>query len=190
MKKLKKIFPLLLSVMVLMFGSLTVCAAKNIGIYEPTETDSIKLQELLDYAESKGIDTKNKNYIFYVPNGTPLLYICDTITGITTNKDNPTCVQITFDNGYFVSLNLTMQNTSLIVHPSDFCTNFSYSNSEFNLVANKTGFFPIPPVGKLAEQVPGVVKTQIQIIVPIVVGCLALLLGLTLSTRLLRKFLN
>lgn len=189
MKKIKKIFPLLLSVMVLMFGSLTVCAAENIGTYTPRESDKTKIQNLFAYAESQGINVNNKYYIYVNQTGTPYMYIADSI-GTVTVRESDGQIIITLNNGYRIESSYFRTSSQADMPKHTFCTNFNYSDSNLSLVANKDGFFPIPPVGKLAVKLTEVVTNQAKIIIPIAVGCLALLVGLILSTKLLRKFLN
>lgn len=60
----------------------------------------------------------------------------------------------------------------------------------YSCLADKTGFFPIPPVALKAVELPGVVQAQAKPVLTIAVACLALLVILSVLRNKLPQFLN
>lgn len=64
------------------------------------------------------------------------------------------------------------------------------SDSVICIYADKTGFFPVPPVAQVATALPPVVRNQTKVILITAVACLALLVILSVLPKKLPRFLN
>lgn len=195
MKKIKKILPLLLGIMVLMFGTLTVSA-------------------------SAGLPSTNDEYDTFLSNhlhdGFPYI-IC------VNKSDSPDSLFVYsfsrepfYKDGYayftdkwsywicrYDSLNDSWsENKSVEYNTSSMCAltlsknnSIVYANHDlYYLGANKETdkpFFRGPaPLVALAETLPEVVLSQTTVILIIAVNCLALLIILSVLPKKLPRFLN
>lgn len=195
MKKIKKIFPIFLGVMVLMFGTLTVSASTGL----PTTNDEYNalLSEHLHDGYSYIICVTNTDYPnklnVYSFSREPFYkdgyaYFTDkwscwacSYDSLTESWHESKSVEYNTSNMY----NLTLSEKTSIV----------YANHDlYYLGANKEKdkpFFRGPaPLVALAEVLPEVVLNQTEVILIIAVNCLALLLILSVLPKKLPRFLN
>ena len=202
MKKIKKIFPLLLGIMVLMFGTLTVSAA---SITYPDAMISFR-NDVENYCATKGYKeatywyyrywtgTFGDKYIEVYNTNTPLIYNAETNKFTLTPRDdgdyycryfwnNSSGIQSTLRNADNIG-SRTASGTEAV--------NYDMKNSIGDVVISNTGtdFFPIPPVARVAEKLPGVVRNQTKVILITAVACLALLVILSVLPKKLPRFLN
>lgn len=191
MKKIKKILPVLLGVMVFMFGTLTVCAASN------DEYNSIVSQFWHDgYSYVVCVtDSKNPDNLYiYSFNSEPFY------------KDG--CAYFNGKWSYWTSIYsfkkqaLITNSQSVEYGTSNMCMldsspTFSivYVNNDLYYVgANKETdkpFFRGPaPLVAVAEVLPVEIQDQTKVILTIAIACLALLIILLVLPKKLPRFLN
>lgn len=212
MKKIKKILPLLLGVMVLMFGTLTVSAA------EYTVTDTTAVQQFTDYIDKQDLkdysykvlyyvdySSSNRTYYylvsdkpcshrdgvnraFYSVNEDTSWYLlsCSVSSGTVARDRGGTASSA--DSALFLvggtGHRVVASNYDLLLRNSEGLTD------TIDCEKDTTGFFPIPPVARVAEALPEVVQNQTGIILTIAVACLALLVILSVLPKKLPRFLN
>lgn len=211
MKKIKKILPLLLGVMVLMFGTLTVSAAEH-TVVEATAlkqfTAYIKDNNLKDYPYKAlyRIDYPKASTYLYVVTDKPCSYKTGQAytRGFYSNEDNTT-FYVLIVNGDNVQVdkkgviktsgsylfNVTGDGASVVA--SNYTVYYRDNDGISDRIASEkdnTGFFPIPPVAKVAEGLPEVVQNQTRVILITAVACLALLVILSVLPKKLPRFLN
>lgn len=200
MKKIKNILPLLLGVMVLMFGTLTVSAS---GLYPFPEG---AYDTVLQYCEKNKLQIGKYRFayrdgrcIYVVCSEVPLTYKEYTasddysfqLTGsgqVVTIKYVIDSKTLSHDFYYYSGLNAVYSHYKEFT----FATNYDITDAVGNtmLKRDNTGFFPIPPVAKVAEGLPEVVQNQAKTILITAVACLALLVILLVLPKKLPRFLN
>lgn len=195
MKKIKKILPVLLGVMVLMFGSLTVCAA---------ETSNIDYESI---AKKSGVLDKYPYYVMEVNNSHVVVrmsdvpFIYNTSAGHAFGLSQKGTLYL-FD--YYPSTDVIKDAKSISYNYDQwFLTNngaghpiqFSYSSHDIWFVgADKENDKPVfrgpAPLVAVAEVLPEVVRERTTVILTTAVVCLALLVILSVLPKKLPRFLN
>ena len=176
MKKLKKLFFVLLTGIMILGGSVACLADTSYP-----SVDEIKLQYnyyFILYASS--------NDTYYLFNSdVPLIYTGNSV--LKPSNGTFSYENFIYSDDVWKSVSKSSNVPSVSFGKTD---EFLFSNYD---ILNKDGsvFFytEVIPVAKVAEQLPEVVRKQTEIILPIVIGGLALLIGsLTLLPKL-RNFL-
>lgn len=200
MKKIKKILPLLLGVMVLMFGTLTVSASGLLPFPDGAYTT------ILEKCSKQSISLSDYRFayrdgqsIYIISTDTPLTYKKYTdsssydfqLSGtgqVVTVKYIIGNDAVSVDSHYNSGLNVIYSH--FVEHT--FATDYDISDAVGDTMLKKdnTGFFPIPPVAKVAEGLPEVVQNQTRVILITAVVCLALLVILSVLPKKLPRFLN
>lgn len=197
MKKIKKILPLLLGVMVLMFGTLTVSAATVLPSTSDEYEAIIKKYQPSDcsyaicYEQPSNPSAYFGIYYFSVePRISSSLGLKFDTPGmwyeVTYNKDYD---KWNIGEGRKVN---SSSNIGLFMYDS---VDVKYSNFDiYRVGANKETdepFFrgPVPLVA-LAEVLPEVVRERTKVILTTAVACLALLVILSVLPKKLPRFLN
>lgn len=190
MKKIKKILPLLLGVMVLMFGTLTVSAAEISAqskadynaFYQYCIDRKIELPEYQVYSskdrilalmDSAGMYNSNIHAIQGV-NIRILKYDAD--GNIIYRKAS----DMWSDSAFHCYSSGLISNYTIV--------NVSNSSAVYS-EKDTTGFFPHPVVIP-ATALPEMVQSQTKVILTIAVACLALLVILSVLPKKLPRFLN
>lgn len=209
MKKIKKILPLLLGVMVLMFGTLTVSAAESDTVSENAKkvysAGVAKIES--DKWEYMGFKyfllTYSSNFDYYkmFVSDVPLRYVAGSLrtsgngasynyfaVDYDVNKDKMTYAGISGGTN-------TIADKAIINFGDSFNSLYANydvysSDSVISIHADKTGFFPVPPVAQVAVALPPVVQNQAKVILTIAIACLALLIILLVLPKKLPRFLN
>lgn len=209
MKKIKKIFPLLLGIMVLMFGTLTVSAAESDTISKNAKkvysagVAKIENSKWEDMGFKYFLLTYSSNFDYYkmIVSDVPLRYVAGSLrasgNGASYNyftvdydvsKDKMSYAGISGGTNTIadkVILNFGDSFGSLYANYDVYS-----SDSVINIHADKTGFFPIPPVAQVAVALPPVVQNQAKVILITAIACLALLVILSVLPKKLPRFLN
>lgn len=200
MKKIKKILPLLLGVMVLMFGTLTVSAS---GLYPFPDG---AYNTILEMCEKQNLTLKQYRFayrdsqcIFVVSSDVPLTYkeYNDSTSydyqligsgQVVTVKYIIGNNTISYDSNFYSGLNAVYSHFTKHTFVSD----YDIADAVGNIMLRKdnTGFFPIPPVAKVAEGLPELVQNQTKVILITAIACLALLVILSVLPKKLPRFLN
>ena len=199
MKKIKKIFPLLLGIMVLMFGTLTVSAAE----IEYTPQDQALCQKLMAYAVNNNFPTHSfytyveRNdgaFVLYNTSG-QLAYVNIVNPMLTAHKDvvgwavmyKDGKITVRYPVGSTMKYNSCLENTK-----SAFFANYDvkYIGTEDVYFKSKADFFPSLPVALKAVGLPEVIQGQTKVILITAVVCLALLVILSVLPKKLPRFLN
>lgn len=209
MKKIKKIFLLLLGVMVLMFGTLTVSAAESDTVSENAKkvysAGVAKIES--DKWENMGFKyfllTYSSNFDYYkmFVSDVPLRYVAGSLrtsgngasynyfaVDYDVNKDKMTYAGISGGPN-------TIADKAIINFGDSFNSLYANydvysSDSVISIHADKTGFFPVPPVAQVAVALPPVVQNQAKVILITAIACLALLVILSVLPKKLPRFLN
>jgi hypothetical protein len=200
LKKIKKILPVLLGVMVLMFGTLTV-SAKGLYAFPDGAYDTI-----LEMCEKQNVTLNQYRFayrdsqcIFVVSSDVPLTY--------KEYKDSTSYDYQLIGSGQVVTVKYIIGNNTIssdshfysglnavYLHFKEhtFVSDYDITDAVGNIMLKKdnTGFFPVPPVAKVAEGLPVVVRSQIKVILITAVACLALLVILSVLPKKLPRFLN
>lgn len=200
MKKIKKILPLLLGVMVLMFGTLTVSAAETVDY-------NLKLSDMnavaTSYYDSKHYshDTFSfTEYCYYKYDDNTLLVFA-TLNHLYKSKYNDASFSLVSENGGSIyRFKYYIDSATYDDYVSAGGQILNYSNvtalqSSANIIDRESGeiFFTRtlrPPVAVQAEVLPEVVQGQTKVILTIAVVCLALLVILSVLPKKLPRFLS
>lgn len=202
MKKIKKILPVLLGVMVLMFGTLTVCAASEDS---PYYDNAMSVYESFKKYVVNSTDFALSDFK-YIYIGTDKVAPQSEYRLIASTE--PFTVDSNgyykFGNGYVIaggknygaSSNMTFNKFGVCgsMTTAYFIPRFSnfplYNSSNTLLISANDDFFKIPPVALVAQGLPEVVTAQTKVILTTAVACLALLAISLASLRRLPLFLN
>lgn len=209
MKKIKKILPVLLGVMVLMFGTLTVSAAETNTVTENAKKvysagvakiESNKWENmgfkyfLLTYSS-------NFDYFKMIVSDVPLRYVPGSLrssgNGASYNyftveydvsKDKMSYAGISGGPNAIADKAILSFGDSF----NSLYANYDVysSDSVINISADKTGFFPVPPVAQVAVALPPVVQKQTKVILITAIACLASLIILLVLPKKLPRFLS
>lgn len=209
MKKIKKILPVLLGVMVLMFGTLTVSAAETNTVTENAKKvysagvakiESNKWENmgfkyfLLTYSS-------NFDYFKMIVSDVPLRYVPGSLrssgNGASYNyftveydvsKDKMSYAGISGGPNAIADKAILSFGDSF----NSLYANYDVysSDSVINISADKTGFFPVPPVAQVAVALPPVVQKQTKVILITAIVCLASLIILLVLPKKLPRFLS
>lgn len=190
-KKFKYLLPFL-CMATLLFGSLTVSAAsKEFTQDSYSDTAKTKCNELLKYCNDNNIVTSGKSLIYDVKNGKSELRV---ISNLKFTEFNDSLAHYTYDSeicvwhsGSEIEIFEKEPGTNGIWKNSYFA-NFDYDDGNNCIVANKD-FFPVPPVVAPAENLTGMVVTNLKVIIPVAVFCLSCMICLYLLARKLKIFL-
>lgn len=199
MKKIKKILPVLLGIMVLVFGSLTVCAAE----LEYTPQEQARCQQLMTYALNNNFPTHSfytymeRNdgaFVLYNTSG-QLAYVNIVNPMLTAHKDvvgwavmyKDGKITVRYPVGSTMKYNSCLENTK-----SAFFANYDvkYIGTEDVYFKSKADFFPSLPVAVRAVGLPEVVQKQTKVILITAIACLASLIILLVLPKKLPRFLN
>lgn len=199
MKKIKKVLPVLLGVMVLMFGTLTVCAAEP----EYTAQEQAICQQLMTYAVNNNFPThsfysfvksNDGSYALYNSSG-ELAYVNIINPMLSSHKDvigwalkyKDGEITIRYPVGSTLRYNACLENIS-----SSILANYDvkYISKEQVVYKSKADFFPSLPVAVRAVGLPEVVQKQTKVILTTAVACLALLAISLVLLKKLPRFLN
>lgn len=199
MKKIKKILPVLLGVMVLMFGSLAVSAAEP----EYTAQDQAICQQLMTYAVNNNFPThsfysfvkcRDGSYALYNSSG-QLAYVNIINSMLTAPKDvvgwalhyKEGKIIIRYPVGSTLKYNACLENIASSIFAN---YDVKYIDKEQVVYKSKADFFPSLPVAVLAVGLPEVIQGQTKVILITAVVCLALLVILSVLPKKLPRFLN
>lgn len=200
MKKIKKLLPVLLGVMVLMFGTLTVCASTVIDY-------GLSLDSMNDVV-TKAFDEKKYShpvfsfteYCYYKVDDENIV-IYATLNHLYKQNYNSNSFALISENGggvYMINYNFVTKtytgttNSGSVMIPYSKITDMG---SSANIIDRQTGdvFFTRTlqvPVAVQAEKLPELVQGQTKVILTTAVACLALLVISLASLRKLPLFLN
>lgn len=212
MKRIKKILPVLLGVMVLMFGTLTVSAA------EFSDADSNAVQKFTNYIKEHNFENCSYQVLFYTVNSKgvkeyryivsskPLayrggvekpFYAVEAGTSWNAFRLNDLDGSVVGTHGGTASsaneafMNLGSGERAVVASNYDL-----YAHNGIGIMdtiyceKDTTGFFPLPPVERALETLPEVVRGQTKVILTTAVVCLALLVILSVLPKKLPRFLN
>lgn len=188
MKKIKKILPVLLGVMVLMFGSLTVCAAES----KPSIDYSLVASShkpSSEYTYCFSTYTADKVYFYYTTY--PCYYneknefICNNNSG----KSLPYVIGIyTVQTGAYTSSSYTTYDSGSVGATGSFAwTDYTIYNGNDR---SEAVFTPPAPLVAVAEVLPVEIQAQTKVILTIAIACLASLIILLVLPKKLPRFLN
>lgn len=188
MKKIKKILPVLLGVMVLMFGALTVCAAEsNPSIDYSLVASSHKPSS--EYTYCFATYTADKVYFYYTTY--PCYYnsnnqfICNDNSG----KSLSYVIGIyTVKTGAYTSSSYTAYGSGSVGATGSFAwTDYTiYNDNE----RTEAVFTPPAPLVALAGVLPVEVQKRTKVILITAIACLALLIISLVLPKKLPRFLN
>lgn len=209
MKKIKKILPVLLGVIVLMFGTLTVSAAETNTVTENAKKvysagvakiESNKWENmgfkyfLLTYSS-------NFDYFKMIVSDVPLRYVPGSLRSSGNGASyNYFTVEydVSKDKMSYAGISggpNAIADKAILAFGDSFNSLYANydvysSDSVINISADKTGFFPVPPVAQVAVALPPVVQKQTKVILITAIACLALLIILLVLPKKLPRFLN
>lgn len=209
MKKIKKILPVLLGVMVLMFGTLTVSAAETNTITENAKKvysagvakiESNKWENmgfkyfLLTYSS-------NFDYFKMIVSDVPLRYVPGSLRSSGNGASyNYFTVEydVSKDKMSYAGISggpNAIADKAILAFGDSFNSLYANydvysSDSVINISADKTGFFPVPPVAQVAVALPPVVQKQTKVILITAIACLASLIILLVLPKKLPRFLS
>ena len=194
MKKIKKIFPLLLGIMVLMFGTLTVSAADDVN-YNISGSGFEKMSAMVADIQ------KVYPYVVIYENGS-----WEASESQFLYQEGATWDHLQFDKESRMAYGLWSlksktfaYNTQKVCIDTDTQLDGAYKQgiaySSHDILWKKDTskvFFPetVVPVAQKAEVLPAVVRNQIKVILTTAVVCLALLVILLVLPKKLPRFLN
>lgn len=203
MKKIKKILPLLLGVMILVFGTLTVSAA--------SVTENEIYNAMIKYAEDNNI-TLYTYKAFFADSGKGYELVCSQKPLAYNTHPSASNEQAIFttEKAYGFTLRYSSGTVSIYNGVKEYPVHslmgssyrlladgnyyshniFKYDDSSEYIPADRTGFFPLPPVAQVAETLPPVVQNQAKVILITAIACLALLIILLVLPKKLPRFLN
>lgn len=209
MKKIKKILPVLLGVMVLMFGTLTVSAAETNTVTENAKKvysagvakiESNKWENmgfkyfLLTYSS-------NFDYFKMIVSDVPLRYVPGSLRSSGNGASyNYFTVEydVSKDKMSYAGISggpNAIADKAILAFGDSFNSLYANydvysSDSVINISADKTGFFPVPPVAQVAVALPPVVQKQTKVILITAIACLASLIILLVLPKKLPRFLS
>lgn len=185
--------------MVLVFGSLTVCAAE----LEYTPQEQARCQQLMTYALNNNFPTHSfytymeRNdgaFVLYNTSG-QLAYVNIVNPMLTAHKDvvgwavmyKDGKITVRYPVGSTMKYNSCLENTK-----SAFFANYDvkYIGTEDVYFKSKADFFPSLPVAVRAVGLPEVVQKQTKVILITAIACLASLIILLVLPKKLPRFLN
>lgn len=200
MKKIIKILPVLLGIMVLMFGTLTVSAAE-------TADYNLKLSDMNTVATSY-YDSKHYShptfafteYCYYKFDDNTLLVFA-TLNHMYKSKYNDDSFNLLSENGGSIyRFKYYIDSKTYDTYVAEGGQTLKYSvitelQSSANIIDRESGdvFFTRtlrPPVAVQAEVLPEVVQGQTKVILTTAVVCLALLVILSVLPKKLPRFLS
>lgn len=205
MKKIKKIFPLLLGIMVLMFGTLTVSAKSVYADADIKEMNSMiaysKKVNLPQYANiiyirtsetSSEIFVSDKPLTFYfTPMGYPSLYVNEETNYYKVSYAKETVTGATdLQTGSKKGAGRDINSAQTRYYYANYDIYCIYTNGTQKYADAETDFFPRPPVAQVAVGLPEVVRKQTKVILITAVACLALLVISSVLPKKLPRFLN
>lgn len=199
MKKIKKIIPVLLGAIVLMFGTLSVCAAEP----EYTAQEQAICQQLMTYAVNNNFPThsfysfvksNDGSYALYNSSG-QLAYVNIVNPMLTAPKDvvgwalhyKEGKITIRYPVGSTLKYNSCLENIASSILAS---YDVKYIDKEQVVYKSKADFFPSLPVAVQAVGLPEVVANQTKVILITAIACLASLIILLVLPKKLPRFLN
>lgn len=202
MKKIKKILPLLLGVMVLMFGTLTVCASN----VTQSDIDAVNAFESFIHTNKLTESTYNcklfvrtsDDAIYYILSDNPLEIKNVGAAGVSSWYAK---VDTNWKYLRYVDGKVTLTTTGVWKADSSGSSTGSirlcvgtydvyYHGNSTPMYNSDTSFFPVPPVAQVATALPPVVQNQTRVILITAVACLALLVILLVLPKKLPRFLN
>lgn len=204
MKKIKKILPLLLGVMVLMFGTLTVSAAdvKEIA----SINDELMENAFAKYRSERRLSSDVTLYAVKYSNG---IYVSQRPFVVYQNmiyydlSVYPTAFMHVYSDNSITSYSTVasiyadsegIPNSEIYRRCSTaLATSCSSSHDLYDIDGKMVFHLPVvpePPVAKVAEELPEVVQNQTKVILTTAVVCLALLVILSVLLKKLPRFLN
>lgn len=202
MKKIKKILPLLLGIMVLMIGTLTVSAAnEDSPYYDYSMTVYESFQKYIKNSTDCNLSDFKYIYIGAYSDSNPVTdyRLIASNKPFTYDKDGTA----KFQNGAIVvwggknfsaSSDMVFYKTSGSLMSAYYKPRFSsfnvYTSTGSLLSTTNYDFFKQPPVALVAQNLPEVVQSQAKVILTIAVACLALLVILSVLPKKLPRFLN
>ena len=205
MKKIKKILPLLLGVMVLMFGTLTVSAQ---SVY--SDTDIKEMNAMIAYSKKMNLpqysniifirtsETSSEMFVsdkpltFYATAmGYPTLYVNEETNYYKVSYAKETVTGATdLQTGSKKGAGRDINSAQTKYYYANYDIYCIYSNGTQKYADAETDFFPKPPVAQAAVGLPEVVQKQVGAILTIAVVCLASLVILSVLPKKLPRFLN
>lgn len=201
MKKIKKIFPLLLGIMVLMFGTLTVSAANEDSPYYDNSMNVYDSWQKY-VKNSTNYNVSDFRYIYigtYGDNPKTEYRLFASTKPFTISETG----KYMFGDGFVVwggknysaSSNMTFfTSNGGTITSAYYVPRFSsfalYNSSGALLSSANDDFFKKPPVALVAQNLPEVVQNQTKVILITAVACLALLVILSVLPKKLPRFLN
>ena len=215
MKRIKKILPVLLGVIVLMFGSLTVSAA------EYTDADTTAVLQFTNFIKERKFEeysykvlfytldsSANKTYFCLISNK-PCAHASPNLGSAFFSIENATSWELLKFSGGKVSnpqgnpynepsasgkgIYLLDNSVKHFVVASNYDVRLRSGSGLTNTIdceKDTTGFFPIPPVERALKILPEVVRNQTKVILTTAVACLALLVILLVLPKKLPRFLK
>ena len=203
MKKIKKIFPLLLGIMVLMFGTLTVSAAnEDSPYYDNAMSVYDSFQKYVKNSTEYSLSDFKYIYIGTNSVSNPITdyRLVASDKDFTYDEDG----HMKFQDGAVVywggkdfsvaSSVMSFSKTSGTLISSYYTprfTSFNLHTSQGKLLSTVNyDFFKKPPVALVAQNLPEVVQNQTKVILITAVACLALLVILSVLPKKLPRFLN
>lgn len=199
MKKIKKIIPVLLGAIVLMFGTLSVCAAEP----EYTAQEQAICQQLMTYAVNNNFPThsfysfvksNDGSYALFNSSG-QLAYVNIVNPMLTAPKDvvgwalhyKEGKITIRYPVGSTLKYNSCLENIASSILAS---YDVKYIDKEQVVYKSKADFFPSLPVAVRAVGLSEVVANQTKVILITAIACLASLIILLVLPKKLPRFLN
>lgn len=203
MKKIKKIFPLLLGIMVLMFGTLTVSAAnEDSPYYDNAMTVYNSFQKYVKNSTEYSFSDFKYIYIGTYSGSNPVTdyRLVASDKDFTYDEDG----KMRFQDGavvYWGGKNFSVASSTMSFYKTSGSLSSAYYTprfTSFNLYTSQGkllsttnyDFFKKPPVALVAQNLPEVVQSQTKTILIIAVACLALLVILSVLPKKLPRFLN
>lgn len=209
MKKIKKILPVLLGVMVLMFGSLTVSAAETNTVTENAKkvysagVTKIESNKWENMGFKYFLLTYSSNFDYYkmIVSDVPLRYVPGSLRSSGNGASyNYFTVEydVSKDKMSYAGISggpNAIADKAILAFGDSFNSLYANydvysSDSVINISADKTGFFPVPPVAQVAVALPPVVQKQTKVILITAIACLASLIILLVLPKKLPRFLN
>lgn len=203
MKKIKKILPLLLGVMVLMFGTLTVSAAnEDSPYYDYSMTVYESFQKYIKNSTDYNLSDFKYIYIGTLSDSNPVTdyHLVASDKDFTYDENG----RMQFQDGavvYWGGKDFSSSSSTMSFYKTSgalFSGYYKPRFTSFNLYT-PTGkllctvnydFFKQPPVALVAQNLPEVVQSQTKVILTTAVACLALLVILLVLPKKLPQFLN
>lgn len=191
MKKLKKILPIMLAMLMIIGSTLTVSAAES--EYDVSSFNTLKYTVIFDrvitsgsgvgysynyiISSDKPIYTDTTGTTFYIPEGATVITYTKSGAGFIADSSKysgGSSLVSSKETAYESNFQLTI-----------YCADYDIYDSEGNLVF----LSPLPPVERSLVQMEAEIQKQTQVILIIAVACLALLTTSYLLSKKLRIFL-